>query len=197
MYRSILTGALALAGSALVAAQRQSPCAAVAEAQASYLSDSQDPFAAVPADLAIACLNSVPLQKEENKLLIQEMKLYLMWQSTVSYLKTPPEGYTGDAVDIIASMDDIARKLDNDEYSNEFEFQQALFLAIRGAYDFHLVWMPDIFSVFLFQRGNVFTGEEFALVSASADGTALPQLYNYCKSSAPANKRCPWPLLIH
>lgn len=182
MYKSLLAGALALSGAVLVAAQREEPCLTVAREQAEYFENfPNDPIAHVSAASAIACLASVPLQTRENLALIREIKLYLTWQSSISYLKNPPEGYTGDTVDILEALDNVTDRLNGGEYASEYEFQLDLYMAIRGGYDFHLVWMPDILSVFLFQKGNVFGDELFGLVSMSEDGQEIPKLYNYCE----------------
>ncbi|OCK81559.1 hypothetical protein K432DRAFT_434049 [Lepidopterella palustris CBS 459.81] len=172
--------AVLLAGGQLVASESQEPCATVSIMSASFMSAFPSATAVwVPAEDAQACLSSVPLQKEEDKLLIQELMLYLSWQSNQAYLANPPSGYTEDPVDIVKSIEAIYKKLDGDGYSDEYHLQYDLSMALTVAYDFHLYFLPDILSIFLFQRANWDETERFALVSVSSDGKALPELYNY------------------
>ena len=45
----------------------------------------------VPAELGVKCLQSVPLDKEGNVKLIDDLKVMVKWQSNVAYLKNPPK----------------------------------------------------------------------------------------------------------
>ncbi|KAF2119140.1 hypothetical protein BDV96DRAFT_487670 [Lophiotrema nucula] len=138
--------------------------------------------ALVPAQVAQDCLKSVPIDKEEDLALISELTNYLSWQSNIAYLMDPPEGYNEERIDIVDEILKVKDGLENDKYDNEYDVQYDLAMAFTGAYDFHLVWAADILhNVFRFRRGNIGRGllDEFALVSVSSDGKALPKLYNY------------------
>jgi hypothetical protein len=72
-------------------------------------------------------------------------------------------------------MESMQKQLNADGYKNEYEFQLDLNTLFNRAYDNHLSWQPDILAgVMQFQRP---TGTE--LVSISADGVALPEIYSY------------------
>ncbi|OCL10729.1 hypothetical protein AOQ84DRAFT_438147 [Glonium stellatum] len=178
MLFSLIFAGLLLTAGALAASV--SPCATVSSMSESFMAAFPAvTYAYVTAEAAEACLSSVPLHQEENKLLVQELLLYLSWQSNIAYLIDPPAGYTEDRVDIRDNIQAIYKKLDNGEYSDEYHFQYDLSLALTEAYDFHLSFIPDILTIFRFQRGNWDESELFSLVSISSDGKALPELYNY------------------
>ncbi|KAF2492964.1 peptidase S41 family protein, partial [Lophium mytilinum] len=156
------------------------PCAVVSAASASFLVDYPQATAAyVNAEDAVACLKSVPIQKDEDKALMNEILLYLSWQSNIAYIADPPAGYTEERVDILDNLKAIYKKLDGDGYDDEYTFQLDLSTTITEAYDFHLYFVADILGIFIFSRGNLFgDGDELSLTSLSSDGKALPELYN-------------------
>jgi hypothetical protein len=192
MFDLLLLSAL-IAGAKLVTAQNGgSPCQQVGEAQASFAAAyPQASFAYVSADLAEACLKSVPIDNNENTQLISEIIYYLHWQSNLAYLVDPPDGYTEDRVNIEDSIQKIYDKVQAKGYSNEWDFQVDLANAFNEAYDFHFQWTPDIFGIFNFQRGNLVGGDEFGMVSVSSDGNALPELYNWCMCNFSSRSRFP------
>src|SRR5690625_2184675 len=77
----------------------------------------------VPASLAYDCLTSVPFKKEDAVRLLDGLSAFWEWQSTVDYLKNPPEGYMLPGTDIFAWLDDIRSKANADQYENEYAFQ--------------------------------------------------------------------------
>ena len=148
------------------------PCAVISSAIQSMPSGARK---VVPAELGIMCLQSVPLDKDGNIKLLDDLKLYLQFQSNLAYLKNPPRDYTEAPVDLLAEMDSMQRALTAGGYANEYAFQLDLNTLFNRAYDNHLSWQPDILAgVMQFQRP---AGSE--LVSVSADGIALPDIYAY------------------
>jgi hypothetical protein len=71
------------------------PCAIISSVIKAMPSDARK---VVPAELGMRCLESVPLDKAGNIKLIDELKLYLTWQSNLAYIKNPPPEYTEDPV---------------------------------------------------------------------------------------------------
>lgn len=129
----------------------------------------------IPAQLGLQCLQSVPLDKEGNVKLIDDLKLFLAWQSNLAFLKNPPAEYTEEPVDVIGEMTSMQQQLQADGYRSEYEFQMDLMTLFNRAYDNHLSWQPDIMAgVMQFQRP---AGTE--LVSVSSDGNALPEIFAY------------------
>ncbi|KAF2797233.1 hypothetical protein K505DRAFT_269916 [Melanomma pulvis-pyrius CBS 109.77] len=148
------------------------PCAVISSAIQAMPSGARK---VVPAELGMLCLESVPVDKDGNIQLIDDLKLYLQWQSNLAYLKNPPPTYTEDPVDILGEMESMQKQLSSGGYQSEYEFQLDLNTLFNRAYDNHLAWQPDILSgVMQFQRPP---GTE--LVSVSADGVALPEIYSY------------------
>ncbi|ORY09755.1 hypothetical protein BCR34DRAFT_365903 [Clohesyomyces aquaticus] len=148
------------------------PCAIVSSALAALPSGARK---VVPAELGLMCLQSVPLDKEGNIKLIDELKFFLQWQSNLVYLKNPPADYTEDPVDIIGEMESMQKQLSSGGYENEYDFQLDLMTLFNRAYDNHLAWQPDIIAgVMQFQRP---AGTELA--SVSSDGVALPEIFAY------------------
>ncbi|PSN60256.1 hypothetical protein BS50DRAFT_604824 [Corynespora cassiicola Philippines] len=137
--------------------------------------------ALVPAQVAEDCLKSVPINKEEDLALIEEMGYYISWQSNLAYLVEPPEGYTGERVDTLEEIQKIYDDLENDKYKDEYTLMFDLSSVLTKSYDFHFAFAADILGVFRFRRGNIGRGllDEFAVVSVSTDGKEVPKLYNY------------------
>jgi hypothetical protein len=156
------------------------PCAAVSASIADQIDNASDEdYILVPAGDALECLASVPvISKAEAAALIDEIKLYLSWQSNVAYYSNPPADFKGEQADVSARLNEIAATAAKGKYANEYELQRDLSLALTQTYDFHLAYTPDILGQFLFYRGKP---GELALVSLSADGQAVPKLYNYCE----------------
>ncbi|KAF2280549.1 uncharacterized protein EI97DRAFT_439551 [Westerdykella ornata] len=137
--------------------------------------------ALVPADAAVNCLKSIPVDVEEDKALIEEITLFTNWISNLGYLSNPPKGYPNERIDLSGELKRLHDELDKGTYEDEYTFQVDLKTAFDRTYDFHTFWIPDILSVFTFNRGNIGEGlnDEFAVVSVSTDGKSLPKIYNY------------------
>jgi hypothetical protein len=182
LFDSFLVGAAVLLN-VRTAAAAGTPCESVSSMSADFVSLYPSATAAlVPAQVAEDCLKSVPIDKEEDLALIEELKNYLSWQSNLAYLIDPPQGYTEERIDIMAEIEKVKDGLQNDKYQDEYSVQFDISTAFTKAYDFHLAWQADILNVFRFRRGNIGRGllDEFALISVSKDGKELPKLYNYC-----------------
>ena len=174
-----------LSGS-LVAAQSgtraRTPCESVSSMSKAYISYLPKATAArIPAQVAVDCLKPVPINKAEDLALIEEMKYYINWQSTLPYLLDPPKGYTGNRVDVFDEIERITKDLKSDKYKDEYSLMVDVERAFTKSYDFHFYFVPDIMRVFEFRRGNIGHGldDDFAIVSVSKDGKELPKLFNY------------------
>lgn len=186
LFDLLLVSAAVLLNSGTVAAQRTTgagtPCQSVSSMSAAFTSMYPSAtIALVPAQAAENCLKSVPIDKDENLKLIEEMRYYINWQSNLAYLLDPPEGYTGDRVDTLDEIERITKDLKDDKYKDEYTLMFDLQTVLTKSYDFHFVFAADITQVFRFRRGNIGRGllDEFAIVSVSKDGKELPKLYNY------------------
>jgi hypothetical protein len=81
----------------------------------------------VPAALAWDCLQSIPLNATAALALVQSLKPYVAFQSTIGYLKNPPVEYATYAfgkVDLLGGLDSIAAKIRDGQYRGEYEVKQ-------------------------------------------------------------------------
>lgn len=144
----------------------EEPCALISKALRHHSGKRPLPLNAT---LAYQCLQSVPLHAKEGALQLEGVKTFTQFQSTLAYLKTPPEGYLYPAVDIYSAYDQIANKLENDGYAGEYDFQMDLSNTITSAHDGHFYYFSDITQIFNFERPS--------LVSISKDGLSVPEVY--------------------
>ncbi|KAK4503771.1 hypothetical protein PRZ48_004686 [Zasmidium cellare] len=121
------------------------------------------------ATVAYACLQSVPLHAKDGALQLDGIKTFTQFQSTLAYLKNPPEGYLYPAVDILDAYDQIAKKLENNEYNGEYDFQIDILNTISSAHDGHFYYTPDITQIFTFGRSPLY--------SISKDGLSVPEVW--------------------
>ena len=126
-------------------------------------------FPALDPDLALSCLNSVPLDRTGGLKQLEGLKTLINFQSDLSYLKDPPSGWLYPGVDVHASLNGMTEKLQNGGYNGEYSFQLEIFDLITSIYDFHAVYRPDILNVLPWFRNA-------SLVSVSVDGSSLPQV---------------------
>lgn len=130
----------------------------------------------VPAGIAWDCLNSVSLNATSAKILIDSLKPYMEWQSTLNVLKDPPAEYVEKvqpAVDIMGGLDQLASDVDAGKFTNEYLFGWALYTLIQSAHDGHFSYVPE-------SVGGIFTwGRNVPLVSVSEDGEQLPAVFAF------------------
>ncbi|KAI5862424.1 hypothetical protein GGS23DRAFT_605709 [Durotheca rogersii] len=127
---------------------------------------------AFPAAMAFDCLRTVPNRPGPALQLIESLKAFSNWQSTLPWLKDPPESYPLPPVDIQGTLDRIAAKAAAGGYISEYDFQLDIYLGIAAAHDGHFAYIGDIFKAFLFR--NDLASD---MVSLSPDGVSLPKLY--------------------
>ncbi|KAJ4350329.1 uncharacterized protein N0V89_008950 [Didymosphaeria variabile] len=174
LYRLLLASSIVVPWGTAFAAD---PCATFDIYKRRALSATQ--MGAVPAAIADECLNSIPVDKEEDQALIDEYKLWLDWQTNLAWHKNPPEGFADKSVDVIGDLDSIKDALSNDQYNSSYELMGDVRAAVVKAHDYHFQLRPLIRSlVDSWKRGEI-VGEAFAMASVSKDGKELPKLYDY------------------
>ena len=132
----------------------------------------------VPATLAIECLQTVPNKVEPAQRLIKSLKPFVAWQSTLAFLKDPPQSYMFPPVDILGGLDNISTIAGAGGFSNEFDFGLAIVYLLQSAHDGHFAFRPDVFKGFGFRNQMAMD-----IVSVSIDGIQAPKLYHFCKST--------------
>ena len=119
----------------------------------------------------MSCLSSVPLHVEEATTLVNSLRPYVNWQSTLTYLSDPPDSYQVEGVDVYGRLDTILSNVATGFYSNEYEFGSALNEVFTEAHDGHFYFLPDIVGkVFYFTR-------PISLVAVAPDTTLAPEIF--------------------
>jgi hypothetical protein len=108
-----------------------SPCAQVSASVATQTAA----VPTVPAQLAYDCITSVPFNQSAALALVDGVVPYFKWQSTIVWLKDPPEEYVEKIqppVDIWGGLGKIRDKVVGGEYENEFEVCKPLQSLIKA-----------------------------------------------------------------
>jgi hypothetical protein len=130
-------------------------------------------FPSIPAEVALACLKSVPISKTAASSTIKSLKQMVEFQSTISYLKQPPQGWPNEAVDIMAGLDNISSKVNNGGYTNEYDFETDIATLFIKAHDGHLGFNGMAYAgAFRWRRSS-----RIALITASKDGNEMPKVW--------------------
>ncbi|OCT55114.1 peptidase S41 family protein [Cladophialophora carrionii] len=153
------------------------PCAQVSALQSQYAASSGTVTGfPVSPDLAYACQQSVPLVKEDTMSLLTGLKAWVEWQSTLAWLKDPPPDWPFPPVDLTSELQKLGDKVQDGTITSEIDFEWQLVDIITSARDGHLTFAPDAYSVF------AYFNPLGSLVSVSADGKQLPEVYLYSES---------------
>jgi len=130
----------------------------------------------VPAQLAYDCITSIPFNSSAAVALLDSLRPYINWQTTIEYLKDPPADYAAHVqapYDFYAQFDRIYASTKAGSYANEYAFGFDLYELFQKAHDGHFVYYPDsVTAVFSW-------GRQTPLVSVSPDGVAIPEVYVY------------------
>ncbi|KAI9748723.1 MAG: hypothetical protein M4579_007141 [Chaenotheca gracillima] len=149
-------------------------CGVVASIASSVVKES--PSAVVfklPVESAQACLQAIPIDNDLAVKQIDYISKYIQFQSTLAYLKNPPEGYLNPPVDIMGGLAEISEKASNGGYRGQHDFELDIYKLIGRAYDGHFSFNPlSIGGLFQF-------GRQINFVSISEDGHALPKVYAF------------------
>ncbi|RAL60673.1 hypothetical protein DID88_009991 [Monilinia fructigena] len=100
--------------------------------------------------LAFECLTSVPFNAAVASRFISYYNDTLQFQSTLSYLKSPPTSYQQPAVDLLAGLGRIQIAIDEGVFANQYEFEATLQTLIYAAHDGHVDMLAGAFSAFSF-----------------------------------------------
>lgn len=122
------------------------------------------------AKLAYDCLISAPFNATVALAFLQYYNDTIQFQSTLAYLKDPPPSYQQPGIDVQASLNTIAQRVQAGGFENEYTFEVAVQAVIYATHDDHVTLSAGILSAFTF-------GSPYSIVSASTDGIALPKIY--------------------
>ncbi|KAI7352380.1 hypothetical protein KC336_g22445, partial [Hortaea werneckii] len=121
-------------------------CASVSRLVASFTSASPSATPTVPAQLAYECINTVPFNQSAAVALMDSIRPYLDWQTTIEYLADPPAEYASKVqapYDFWADWDGIYQNVMDGAYSSEYAFGWDLYRSFQKAHDGHFVYYPD------------------------------------------------------
>ncbi|KAF2271383.1 uncharacterized protein EI97DRAFT_462876 [Westerdykella ornata] len=116
------------------------------------------------------CLQSVPFIDSVATRFLNYFNQTLQFQSTLAYLKNPPEGYQQPPVDVLQELQAIQDKVASGAYKNQYAFEAEVQLLINRIHDAHVYLSAGILAPFAFTS-------PYGLVSASADGKQEPAIY--------------------
>ncbi|KAK6337789.1 hypothetical protein TWF696_001269 [Orbilia brochopaga] len=116
------------------------------------------------------CLYSIPINVDLSIEFVKQVSKYLKFQSTIAYLAKPPEGSLQDPVDILGSLETLAKKVASGEIAHHIIFEYTIIKLLQRAHDGHLGLR--------FNSGALADWQgPFPLVSVSVDGVAKPKVY--------------------
>ena len=116
------------------------------------------------------CLNSVPFVPAVATRLVNYLYESLQFQSTLKYLRDPPESYRQPPADLLYGLDQIQKAIDELAFHNQYQFEVRLQNLLVSAHDSHLYLDAGILSAFAF-------GSPVDIVSLSIDGLERPKVY--------------------
>lgn len=154
--------------------QTSAACAQISRAVRSQLAPQSSVTQIFPGSLAFDCLGSVPNRPQPAVKLVESLKAFVQWQSTLAFLKNPPQSYMLPPVDIQGSLDNISATATAGGFSSEYDFQVKILQTLFAAHDGHFLFVPDVFKVFTFSNSLA-----EGIVSVSSNGSSLPKLYHY------------------
>lgn len=119
------------------------------------------------------CLINVPFNPAVGSRLIKYINDTIQFQSTLAYLAHPPPAYQQPAVDLLAGLTELQRRVDQGLFANEYDFEVALNGLVSSAHDGHLNLNGGVLENFIFAA-------PVDIVSVSLDGLELPKVYVAC-----------------
>jgi hypothetical protein len=127
----------------------------------------------VPYELAEACHQSVPFMKDDALDLVDGLIAAMKFQSTLTYLKSPPADYPYPKVDLLGGLAEIRQKVQKGQYDGEIALELDLKNLISRAHDGHLGFSPDGWSILSYRRGGP------VVTSLVLEGESKPDIYAY------------------
>jgi hypothetical protein len=122
------------------------------------------------ASLIYECLTSVPFNPAVATRFLDYYNDTLQFQSTLTYLESPPTSYQQPSVDLLGGLVELQQGIDSGIFPNQYEFEAALARLLYAAHDAHLTLFAGILSAFSF-------GSPYEIVSISLDSIQLPKVY--------------------
>ncbi|KAF2186875.1 hypothetical protein K469DRAFT_705404 [Zopfia rhizophila CBS 207.26] len=159
----------------LVARQDPSATTGAPAAQSTICGDIVDDVNTEGANLfwasdAYACLTSVPFNPAVATRFLKYWNETIQFQTTLAYLKNPPEGYQQPAIDVLAGLQEIQQHINEGYYTNQYAFEADFQLLIFAMHDAHIALTAGALSAFSF-------ASPYEISSVSVDGKQDPKVY--------------------
>ncbi|KAL1642032.1 hypothetical protein SLS58_005620 [Diplodia intermedia] len=119
---------------------------------------------------AYECLRSVPFNPAVALRFIEYYNTTLQFQSTLAYLKDPPEGYRQPPINVATALERIRSAVVSGHYTSQLDFEVDVQRVVYSMHDMHVNLYAGILSVFSF-------GSPYYISSVSVDGKQAPQVY--------------------
>ncbi|KAJ5601822.1 hypothetical protein N7510_011356 [Penicillium lagena] len=149
---------------------QQNACLHVSKLAAQARKANVTDLVTVPGELAYNCLRSMPFDPINGTVFAAEMTKFVQWQSTLEVLQNPPLGYLSPPTNLLGGLEFIEAMALIGEFSNQYEFDQAINLLLATSNDGHLAIETCSSSIFRFML-------DLPVVSISTDGVEIPQIY--------------------
>lgn len=115
-------------------------------------------------------MTSVPFNAAVATRFLKYWNETIQFQSTLAYLKNPPEGYQQPAVDVLKEVSNIQQRIDSGYYRDQYTFEADFQLLTYALHDGHVRMVAGVLSAFSFSA-------PFEIASVSIDGKAPPKIY--------------------
>ena len=116
------------------------------------------------------CLISVPFNQTIALQVLQYYEETAQLQSTLAYLKSPPDGYQQPQYDLLGALELLKSEVNTGKFKNEYDFEVALQKSVFATHDAHVTLAYGILSIWVF-------GSPYGIGSASKNGIELPKVF--------------------
>lgn len=116
----------------------------------------------------------MPIVEQDATDLLDAWAAFLEWQSDPTYKANPPSGYLLPGFDYMQAVADLRDSVTTGSITSEFDLHEGIRNIVFASNDGHMSIQTDFNNIFGWER-------QVALVSASADGQAVPQVWAFRK----------------
>ncbi|KAI1878447.1 uncharacterized protein JN550_000629 [Neoarthrinium moseri] len=117
-----------------------------------------------------ACLRNVPFSIAPALRFLDYFNTTIQFQSTLAFLKNPPQGYQQPPVNVDETLQRIKTNVKAGYYMNQYDFEADVQRLVFAMHDAHVHVRSGILSPFSF-------GSQWAISSVSVDGKKTPSIY--------------------
>lgn len=146
-YQPLAKNVAALPAHHLTKRQHDEPCADVRSQWLNSKAKSAGRGSAsgisIPAQIAYDCLMSVPVDIEGDVKMIQELKNFLEYQSTLAWLKSGVEGQIK-PLDIFAELDTISKNVKAKAYKSDWQVQMDIRNLLSSKFSSHIRGLSEV-----------------------------------------------------